>query len=49
MGKGMKSMKRLLTFLKDERGASAVEYGLLVALVSPSGMVKTPRLEAKRK
>ena len=27
-------MKRFLRFLKDDRGASAVEYGLLVALVA---------------
>jgi pilus assembly protein Flp/PilA len=27
-------MKRFLTFLNDERGASAVEYGLLVALIA---------------
>jgi pilus assembly protein Flp/PilA len=27
-------MKRFLKFLRDERGASAVEYGLLVALVA---------------
>ena len=27
-------MKRLLKFLKNERGASAVEYGLLVALIA---------------
>ncbi len=27
-------MKRLLSFLKDHRGASAVEYGLLVALIA---------------
>ncbi len=27
-------MKRLLGFLKDDRGASAVEYGLLVALIA---------------
>jgi pilus assembly protein Flp/PilA len=27
-------MKRLLSFLKDDRGASAVEYGLLVALIA---------------
>jgi len=27
-------MKRLLKFLKNERGASAVEYGLLVAMVA---------------
>jgi pilus assembly protein Flp/PilA len=27
-------MKRFLKFLNDERGASAVEYGLLVAMVA---------------
>ncbi len=27
-------MRRLLKLLKDDRGASAVEYGLLVSLVS---------------
>ena len=27
-------MKRLLKFLKNDRGASAVEYGLLVAMVA---------------
>jgi pilus assembly protein Flp/PilA len=27
-------MQRLIKFLKDDRGASAVEYGLLVALVA---------------
>jgi len=27
-------MKRLLKLLKNERGASAVEYGLLVAMVT---------------
>ena len=27
-------MQRLLKFLKDDRGASAVEYGLLVAMVA---------------
>jgi pilus assembly protein Flp/PilA len=27
-------VKRLLKFLKNERGASAVEYGLLVAMVA---------------
>jgi pilus assembly protein Flp/PilA len=30
----MKLMKRLLRFLKGDRGASAVEYGLLVALIA---------------
>lgn len=32
--KETKSMKRFLEFLRDERGASAVEYGLLVALIA---------------
>ena len=27
-------MERLLRFLKDEEGATAVEYGLLVALIA---------------
>ena len=27
-------MKTLLNFFKDDRGASAVEYGLLVALIA---------------
>ena len=27
-------MKRLLDVLRDDRGASAVEYGLLVALIA---------------
>jgi pilus assembly protein Flp/PilA len=27
-------MKKLLKFLKDDKGASAVEYGLLVALIT---------------
>jgi pilus assembly protein Flp/PilA len=27
-------MERLLKFLKDDSGASAVEYGLLVALIA---------------
>jgi pilus assembly protein Flp/PilA len=27
-------MDKLLKFLKDDRGASAVEYGLLVALIA---------------
>ena len=27
-------MKKLFNFLKDEGGASAVEYGLLVALIA---------------
>jgi len=27
-------MEKLLTFLKDDKGASAVEYGLLVALIA---------------
>ena len=27
-------MEKLLKFLRDDKGASAVEYGLLVALIS---------------
>ncbi len=27
-------MKKLINFFKDEEGASAVEYGLLVALIA---------------
>jgi pilus assembly protein Flp/PilA len=33
-GKEIASMKKLFHFLKDEAGASAVEYGLLVALIA---------------
>jgi pilus assembly protein Flp/PilA len=28
------SVKKLLSFLKNDKGASAVEYGLLVALIA---------------
>jgi len=28
------SMERLLDFLEDDNGASAVEYGLLIALIT---------------
>jgi len=27
-------MKKLISFLKDEEGATAIEYGLLAALIS---------------
>jgi len=27
-------MKKLISFLKDEEGATAVEYGLMVALIA---------------
>jgi pilus assembly protein Flp/PilA len=30
----MNSMRNLLKLIKNERGASAVEYGLLVALIA---------------
>jgi pilus assembly protein Flp/PilA len=30
----MESMEKLLKFIKDDKGASAVEYGLLVALIA---------------
>jgi len=33
MQKGMK-MKKLINFFKDEEGATAVEYGLMVALIA---------------
>jgi pilus assembly protein Flp/PilA len=32
--KGRKNMERIKNFFKDESGASAVEYGLLVALIA---------------
>jgi pilus assembly protein Flp/PilA len=31
---GLNSMGKLLRFLKDDKGAGAVEYGLLVAMVA---------------
>jgi pilus assembly protein Flp/PilA len=31
--KGDWAMRRLLTILRDERGATAVEYGLILALI----------------
>ncbi len=33
MGKGLK-METIKNFLKDEAGASAVEYGLMLALIA---------------
>ena len=32
--KGVKKMKKLISFFKDEEGATAVEYGLMVALIA---------------
>lgn len=32
--KGGTQMKRLIRFLKNEEGATAVEYGLMVALIA---------------
>jgi pilus assembly protein Flp/PilA len=32
--KGEKTMERIKNFFKDESGASAVEYGLLVSLIA---------------
>jgi pilus assembly protein Flp/PilA len=32
--KGERNMERIKKFFKDESGASAVEYGLLVALIA---------------
>ncbi len=36
-------MKKLMAFLKDEEGATAVEYGMMVALIAAVivGVVKT--------
>jgi pilus assembly protein Flp/PilA len=34
MERRWKSMEKLLKFVKDDKGASAVEYGLLVALIA---------------
>jgi pilus assembly protein Flp/PilA len=33
-------MKRLLDFLRDEAGATAIEYGLIVALIA-TGLLTT--------
>jgi pilus assembly protein Flp/PilA len=32
--KGEKKMKKLMRFLKDEEGVTAVEYGLIAALIA---------------
>jgi pilus assembly protein Flp/PilA len=32
--KGSHTMKKLMNFLKDEEGATAVEYALMVALIA---------------
>lgn len=32
--KGKRKMQKLINFFKDEKGASGVEYGLLVALIA---------------
>ena len=34
-------MKRLISFLKDEEGATAVEYGLMVAVIALGILVAT--------
>ena len=33
-GRRLNSMEKLLKFLKDDKGASSVEYALLVALIT---------------
>ena len=37
-------MKRLISFLKDEEGATAIEYGLLAALISVAIIVTVTTL-----
>jgi pilus assembly protein Flp/PilA len=32
--KGERKMKRLMRFLKDEEGVTAIEYGLIAALIA---------------
>ena len=34
-------MKRLISFFKDEEGATAIEYGLIAALISVAIVVTT--------
>ena len=40
-------MKRLISFLKDEEGATAVEYGLIVALIAAVIVVTVGTLGGK--
>ena len=35
-------MEKIRNFFKDESGASAVEYGLLVALIAVSSSLRSP-------
>ena len=37
-------IKRIRTFLRDESGATAIEYGLLAALISAAGMATMSQL-----
>ena len=37
-------IKRFRTFLHDESGATAIEYGLLAALISAAGMATMSQL-----
>ena len=37
--KRVPAMKRMADYLRDESGATAVEYGLIAALVSVAGIV----------
>ena len=37
-------IKRFRTFLRDESGATAIEYGLLAALISAAGMATMSQL-----
>ena len=40
MSRNDAEMKRLLDFLRDEAGATAIEYGLIVALIA-TGLLTT--------
>ena len=40
-------MKKLMRFLKDEQGVTAVEYGLIAALISVGIIVATTTIGTK--
>jgi pilus assembly protein Flp/PilA len=44
---GEKKMERIKNFFKDENGASAVEYGLLVSLIAVAIIVAVTALGGK--
>jgi pilus assembly protein Flp/PilA len=45
--KGEKKMERIKNFFKDESGASAVEYGLLVTLIAVAIIVGATTMGTK--